>query len=284
MTYYDMHSHIVNGVLDPIKEKRKLGINKSLVCIAPFVDELKCDENNNHYCYVDSSKNGEMIVHCLECDKDIRTSPDIFFNANDKLFEKVKNIQDLYYFATLPVMRFGMNDLAEKYIKLYKSALKGLKLYTGLSKSTLNDSEFLECDLPLLIHTGFFENQKPSNMIDFLKYYRGKIILAHFCRLDVDTIRKIGQQENIFFDVSPAFEMFERYKRKNILLYEGKINDVNEMYKILINLVGSDKILWGSDYPYSQIDMELQCLLNSELSDVEKEKILSINPKRFLER
>lgn len=284
MTYYDMHSHIVDDVIEPINIKKSLNINKSIVCIDPMVKDLICSYGKNHYCYVNSIRNNEMIVHCLNCGRDIKISDDVFFEANDILFNKVKNDRDIYYFATLPVMKFGMNNLAEKYIKSYQSELKGFKLYTGLSKETLNNSDFLGCNLPLLIHTGFHENQKPHNMIKFLKYYRGKIILAHFCRLDVDTINEIKNKDNIFFDVSPAFEMFERHKKKNILLYDGIVRDVNEMYRLLIDLVGIDKILWGSDFPYSDINVELQCLLNSNLSDNEKEKILSINPKSFLER
>lgn len=283
MFYYDMHSHIKGDELESFKTKKELNINKSIVCIDPFIKELKCNSSDSHYCYINSNQNNEMIVHCLNCNQDIKKCDDVFFEANDNLFNIIKNDNDLYYFATLPVLKYGMNNLAEKYKNLYNDKLKGLKLYTGLSGEVLNNSEFLECDLPLLIHTGFFNNQKPCNMIDFLNYYKGKIILAHFCRFDIDTINKVKKNENIFFDISPALELYKRYKKKNIFLYNGELNSINEMFKLLIELVGIDKILWGSDFPYSDINDELQILLNSNLSDVEKEKILSINPKNFLE-
>lgn len=278
----DMHCHVHEFSDFEIKLSETQRINY-LMCINPFIKELHCNVDKNHYCFI-TNRNKKMCVFCTNCNKIVRIYDDVFFDENYKLFQQMNKKENINIFATLPVLAKGMNLLSEKYIKLFKTELKGFKLYTGLSEIDLNHSEFLESDLPLLIHTGTYQNQLPYNMIDFLRFYRGKIILAHFCRLDMETINYVKKLDNIFFDVSPSYEIFQRYKKnKNVLLCKDTVNNVLQMYKKLINTVGEDKILWGSDAPFSSFEKELNLFWNLNLKDNIKEKILTYNSKNFWE-
>lgn len=70
--------------------------------------------------------------------------------------------------------------------------------------------------------------------------------------------------ENMFFDTSSTLFKLAPEKAKNI-----------------INTMGVEKFMFGSDYPMWEHDSELQSFYNLKLSDSDNEKILYLNAKAF---
>lgn len=54
------------------------------------------------------------------------------------------------------------------------------------------------------------------------------------------------------------------------------------MYYKLIDLVGVDKIIWGSDYPIGDVYRELKIVQELNIENADKQALLSINAMRFL--
>ena len=68
----------------------------------------------------------------------------------------------------------------------------------------------------------------------------------------------------------------------NVMLETNELH-VPGALKMLVDRVGADRIVYGSGAPRCSISSSLQYVLNSELSDEDKEHILSGNIKRILE-
>lgn len=50
----------------------------------------------------------------------------------------------------------------------------------------------------------------------------------------------------------------------------------------LVNCVGADRILFGTDYPISNHDLYIHCVRTARISDEDKEKIFHLNAERLL--
>ena len=68
-----------------------------------------------------------------------------------------------------------------------------------------------------------------------------------------------------------------------ILMIETNELHVPGALKMLVDRVGAERIVYGSGAPRCSIASSLQYLLNSELSDEDKQKVLGGNIKRILE-
>lgn len=297
MNLIDAHCHIsCNGdfnknIFELKKDMKRNNISKAVLFIDPFVNEFTCSKeskDNFHYCHVSDTANGNnnLSIICDECNSQIYYGNDPYNLYNKKLFEEV-NDNMFYLFLMLSVSNNTMNINVEEFKSMYGDRLCGLKLYTGLSDVTLNNIKNFNTDLPLLLHTGKAYNQNPKNMIDFLKSYRGYIILAHYARFCPEIIDLVKNYDNIYIDTSPSAYIYNNYinrvKKRGLFDYEN-INKPEDLYYKALELYGVDKLIFGSDYPFSNLDEEIQLLNNVNLTKNEYEKITNKNIMKVLRR
>lgn len=178
-----------------------------------------------------------------------------------------------------------VNNTIKDEIEMYCKSVYGLKIYTGLSEKKLNELEEFEYELPLLIHTGIQQNQNPKYMIEFLKKYKGYVILAHYARFCPETVDFIKNSSNIFIDTSPSnylYKKFVKNQKKGGLFDKSDIISPESLYYKAIELYGIDKIIFGTDYPFSSREDEIDILNNLKLSNDEIDSITYKNIKKVL--
>jgi hypothetical protein len=280
---FDCHTHI--DLKSQSKEKYQLimdtmGIEKTIIMPDPFIKEIKCNNDLNHFVAFDDRDN-QLIARCEQCKCIIYTGEDPYKNYNEQLIDLFNNT-NYFPFLIIALAKSTINSSVQYFIESKKSMFYGFKIYTGLCYNDLNYIGSIDCDLPLLIHTGVKNNQNPMGMIKFLEKYKGKIVMSHFCRLHYEFLKIIKNLDNVFIDTSPAAYIFNRYiieKREGGLFCKKDISDVKDLYYRLIECIGIDKIIFGTDYPYSNIETELSVI---NTLDITKDEYLKLTRKNFL--
>lgn len=158
--------------------------------------------------------------------------------------------------------------------------LRGFKLHPDTQEVNADDPrlmtfyEIIAGRVPLVIHTGDYRH-------DFSNPRRLERILHAFPDLVVDaahlggwSIYDVGfdilhenllNAERLFVDASSAFAFVGRRHMRE-----------------LIHLWGSDRVMFGSDYPMWDPAAELDEMLHCDLADDELEKVLHLNAKSFI--
>ena len=291
----DMHSHITinknnsenaERILAYISEMRRNIISESVVTINPFIEDIKCPASPNHYVKIkEGNVVGEVRCKCTVCQKIVYEGVDPFIKYNNYLISTLNVHKNIHVYPVIPVIPKTTKSLID-YYKMHFSNLAGIKLYTGLSAYHLDEIEQIKCDLPVLVHSGTFPNQDPKNMLKFARYYNGYVQIAHLAALNVEVIRDLKKYENVIIDISPALYMYNHYVlngNKGGIFNKDRIKSLDDMYELLVDNFGIERIVWGSDVPFSSLKDEIDAFKSSQVfSSHEKEKILTINAKRIL--
>lgn len=293
---FDAHSHIrIND--DFINSKKNISeylrmlsensIDESIVTIDPFIDKIRCKINQEHYVKTKSSTIPHgVLCKCTSCDIVLYEGEDPYLKYNKFLIENMSELENIYIFPVLSVTPGSFQYMIDFYISEFGNKIKGIKGYTGMSAYTLDQIGKINCSLPLLVHCGTYDNQNPSNMIKFASNFNNYLILAHFAGLNLEAIKTFKNMENVFIDISPAKFIFNTYIKKcrnGGIFNKNDINSVDDMFEMLANNFDINRIVWGSDFPYSNQKEELSIFLDSNVfSSSEKEQILSRNIKKVL--
>lgn len=293
---FDSHSHIKISQ-DVINSKKNIKeylsmlkqncIDGAIVTIDPFIDDIKCKLNSNHYVKTKSSnKPYNIICKCTSCNKIIYEGEDPYILYNKFLIENISQNKKINVFPVVGVTPTTLQYMIDFYISEYGNKIKGIKGYTGLSAYTLDQIGILKSSLPMLVHCGTYDNQNPMNMINFASKFNNYLILAHFAGLNINAIRLFKDMDNVFIDISPAKFIFDTYIKNNRsggIFNKTNINTVDNMYELLASNFDINRVVWGSDFPYSDQKEELHTFLSSPVfSNSEKEKILSKNIRKVL--
>jgi len=176
----------------------------------------------------------------------------------------------LFGFATVNPW-FGKK--AEKELKIsLQSGLKGLKLNPFLQGFILNDEivhpliELCEeFEVPVYFHTGTPVSAMPFQLAYLAREFPNvQFIMGHMGYSD------------FWYDAVPAAE-----KATNIILETSHIwtDIILEAYR----RIGSDRIVFGTDAPISDPEIELKKIISMRIREDEKEKILGGNIIRVME-
>lgn len=155
------------------------------------------------------------------------------------------------------------------------NAFKGIKLHPDFQKFNIDDEiaqKFYKHageNFPILLHVGDdrFDFSSPERLIKTAKKYpKVTFIAAHF-----GGYRKWNDAEeykglnNVYFDTCSSLPFITPKKAKEI-----------------IDMLGADKFFFGTDFPMWDAKEELNRFNQIDLTNEEKEKILSLNIKRVL--
>ena len=152
--------------------------------------------------------------------------------------------------------------------------LKGVKIHPDIQHVNLDDSrlmklyEIIEGRLPIVIHTGDyrFDFSHPRRLKEVLKSFPNLVVdAAHFGGWSIPELGyDLLGNENCYVDTSSSsFIMGARRMRE------------------LINLFGTERVLFGSDYPLFSSQDEAEFIQNIGLSDEVFEKVTWKNAERF---
>ncbi len=163
---------------------------------------------------------------------------------------------------------------------IVSSGFKGIKLHPEYQDFVVNDKELLKVydyalsrGLMILFHAGFDPAFRPPTRSN-PKMFReiidelggGVIIAAHLGgQSQWDDVEKYLCGTNIYMDTSMGFKYYSK-----------------EQFVRIVKAHGADKILFGSDSPWSNAKEEIASINSLNLKDEEKEAIFCKNAQRLL--
>ncbi len=167
----------------------------------------------------------------------------------------------------------GMDNIPE-YLdeKFAYWSFNGIKLHQCWESFSIDSDFFRQVavwaenhDLPLFIH--LYSDKDVIQLINYKRKHPNLIlIIAHLFGLEL-FVSENYKDENLYFDTSTI----------------QLISD--NRFKMAINFVGADKVLFGTDTPYgakNNIQRNINRIQNLEISSKDKDQILGLNIKRLL--
>ena len=174
-----------------------------------------------------------------------------FNESNDAIWLAAKVYQD----RIIPFFRLDPNiGWKEEFKTRVSQGFKGIKLHPRSQNFKLTSSKVMNLyeeaeknKLAILVHTGFGLEQVADDLLEITKRFpKLKIIIGHAGFVDLDNvIKKLAKKENVLFDTSSLkiFDLFDLLKK-----------------------VDYQKITFGSDIPYYDIDLALEGLIDSSIT------------------
>ncbi len=153
--------------------------------------------------------------------------------------------------------------------------LKGVKLHPDIQKFKIDDYrmlkiyEFCEGRLPILIHTGDhrYDFSNPNRMIPILDIYKDLTVIgAHFGGWSIweEATKKLYKYENFYVDCSSSLYAMTPEKAKELIM-----------------AYGTDRVLFGTDYPMWEPKEEIERFLKIDLTENERNDILYNNAAKL---
>lgn len=237
------------------------------------------------YCYDDMSGGGtpedllEMIgpspiTNCIV--HSVATTAKSVCSINSFLAEQGKLHPEFIAFGT---MHQDFPDKEAEVERALSLGLRGFKLHPDTQEVEMDDPRLMEFyeiiagRVPLVIHTGDYryDYSNPKRLVNILKTFPDLVVnaahLAGWSIYDVgyDIMHATPlNEERLYVDVSSAFAWVGRRHMRE-----------------LVRMWGADRVMFGSDYPMWDPLVELNELMNCDLTDDELEKILHLNAERF---
>ena len=155
--------------------------------------------------------------------------------------------------------------------------LRGVKLHPDIQNFKIDCPKALKifeiCDkkgLPMLVHTGDsrFDNSNPDRVINVLeKFPNLTIIGAHFGGWSIweEASKKLSGYKNFYVDTCSSFYALKK-----------------ETAKRIIEAYGTDKVIFGTDFPMWPVKDELEYLFSLGFTKKELENILHNNILKVL--
>lgn len=201
------------------------------------------------------------------------------------------DVTRLLYFAAIHPED---SNIRLKLNSIKTAGFKGIKLHPAYQAVPINDSLYLhiidiasELGLITVIHAGYDFSCPDSTecsvplLLDMInKVHPDNLVLAHMGGLmEWDLVSKYLVGANIYFDTSFSLTPI-RALNKSLISHPDTLS-AEEFIKIA-RAHGVDKILFGSDSPWSSQSESISSVINSGLSQDEVNQILASNAKRLL--
>jgi predicted TIM-barrel fold metal-dependent hydrolase len=174
----------------------------------------------------------------------------------------------------IPFLRFNPKTENAQRLKAILHGFKGVKLHPRAQDFDPLDKKFFplyeeieRSGKPLLVHTRLRAgnpNTDPVRISSLAPLFPGlSIVMAHFAELSDEAFKAIKKYDNLYTETSIQSE-------------------TNVKIAKFTKMVGSNKVLFGSDVPYSDQGIELMKVMKAQMSDDERDDILYKNAERLL--
>ena len=178
-------------------------------------------------------------------------------------------------FTGLGTLHPDSEDICADVEEIISLGLKGVKLHPDIQQFKLDDFRMLKiyelCEgrLPLLIHTGDhrYDFSNPNRLMPILDIYKNLTVIgAHFGGWSIweEATKKLCHYENFYVDCSSSLYAITPEKAKE-----------------LIEAYGTDRVLFGTDYPMWEPVGELERFMQIDLTEKEREDILYNNTAKL---
>ena len=171
-------------------------------------------------------------------------------------------------------MHQDYEDMEAEVNRMIDLGLKGVKIHPDIQHVNLDDSrlmklyEIIEGRLPSVIHTGDYryDISHPRRLKEVLKSFPNLVVdAAHFGGWSIPELGyDLLGNENCYVDTSSSSFIIGARRMKE-----------------LINLFGSERVIFGSDYPLFGSQDEAEFIQSIGLSDEIFEKVTWKNAERF---
>ena len=205
----------------------------------------------------------------------VATTPKQVKSINEFIAESVNTNPEI--FTGFGTLHPDSEDMQGDFDHLIELGLKGVKIHPDFQQFAMNEDRAFkmgeiinEGNVPLLVHCGDFRYNysNPEQIKAFLdKFPNLTFIGAHFAGWSVweDATEKLAGIPNLYVDLSSS-------------LYDL----TPETAVDLIHAYGSDKVLWGTDYPMWDSPSEMEYFNKLDLTEKEKSQILYDNAAKIL--
>lgn len=206
----------------------------------------------------------------------VATSPHAVTAINDFIANECRKHPEFIGFAA---MHQDFADPAAEIERAVSLGLKGVKIHPDTQKVNMDDPRLMEayaiCEekhLPVVIHTGDYryDYSHPRRLVRILRSFPDLVVdAAHFgcwSRFDVgyDVLHKVAMSDRVFLDESSS----------QWFLGQRRTRELTRMW-------GTDRIMFGSDFPMWDPAEEYHTLMGAGFTEDELENILWHNAERF---
>ena len=224
-------------------------------------------------------KVGTLAVHAKQCGIDhcviqsVATTPAQVRSINEFIARTVA--ADPRHFTGLGTLHPDSNHQRGDVEHLVALGLHGVKLHPEIQRFALDEPRSLEifalCEefgLPLLLHTGDkrYDCSNPNRLIPVLERFpRLTVIGAHLGGWSIweEAAHALQGIPNLWFDCSSTFAWLDPQIARDLIL-----------------LLGTDRVLFGTDYPMWTPAKELATFLSLDFTQEQRLQILAENAKR----
>lgn len=178
-------------------------------------------------------------------------------------------------FIGFAAMHHDFVDKEAEIERAIKLGLKGVKIHPDTQEVNMDDPrlmelfEIIEGRLPIVIHTGDFryDYSHPRRLKAILKAFPNLVVnAAHFGGWSISEIAYDNLKDaNCFMDMSSSMSFL-----------------AERCTKELVNMYGTDRIMFGSDFPMVDPASEYHRFASLNFSDSDHEKLFHKNAERFL--
>ena len=205
----------------------------------------------------------------------VATTPKQVESINEFIAEIVKERPDL--FTGFGTLHPDSDDIQGDFDYLIELGLKGVKLHPDFQRFAMNEERAFKIGevvrdgkVPMLVHCGDFRYNysNPEQIKPFLdEFPEIPFIGAHFAGWSIweEATEKLAGTPNLYVDICSS-------------LYDLSPETAVE----LIHAYGSDKVLWGTDYPMWESVSEMEYFNKLDLTDRERSQILYENAAKLL--
>jgi len=238
-----------------------------------------CTHKNIHWMKIfDSPVLGELEARCDMCKKLIYKGPDPCHNYNIEFLSQCAKYKNrLFPLLYLHLANSSLTNEVRFFEDNYPNQFIGYKFHPQTDMRSLDEIISFPSSLPVLIHTGLRDSDNSQSALNFARRYKGNVILAHACRLEVKVLKEIKNYPNIFIDMSPACTMFDSKSYTLSSEVSDSIVTAKDIYKIAMDYVTIEKILFGSDVPWGNTKKELELAYSLNLTNDEMGKMMFFN-------
>ncbi len=187
-----------------------------------------------------------------------------------------KSVEESYgKFTGLGTLHPDSEDIEADVSELISLGLKGVKLHPDIQKFKIDDYRMLKiyelCEgkLPVLMHTGDcrYDYSNPNRMVPILDIYKNLTVIgAHFGGWSIweEATQKLFKYKNFYVDCSSSlYAMTPEKARELIMTY------------------GTDRVLFGTDYPMWEPEDEIKKFMKIDLTDSQRADILYNNAAKM---
>ena len=205
----------------------------------------------------------------------VATTPKQVKSINEFIAESVNTNPDI--FTGFGTLHPDSEDIQSDFDHLIELGLKGVKIHPDFQQFAMNEERAFKMgeiindgNVPLMVHCGDFRyNYSNPEQIKVVldKFPNLTFIGAHFAGWSIweEATEKLAGIPNLYVDLSSS-------------LYDLTPKTAVD----LIHAYGSDKVLWGTDYPMWDSPSEMEYFNKLDLTEKEKSQILYDNAAKIL--